>query len=164
LHTSPVDTQEEELKNLFTPVLATLALAASPAFADESFNEETVAAMKDGIVIEAPWGVSMKEDEVIVFMTIHNGGEKSDTIMGISSDSADTATIAKFDGGPLQNAEGIESLETPKGEATTLDQDGYHIMLSDLTETLESGDTVPVTLQFEDMGELKVDVSITVIQ
>ena len=152
------------MKKLLTPVLAIAAFAASPALADEAFNEDAVAAMKDGIVIEAPWAVSMKDDEIIVFMTIHNGGEDSDTIMGISSDAAETATIAKFDGGPMLNAEGIEELETPKGEATNLDQDGYHIMLTDLKDKVEGGDTVPVTLQFKDTGELKVDVSVAVMQ
>ena len=152
------------MKKLLTPVLATVAFAASPALADEAFNEDTVAAMKDGIVIEAPWAVSMKDDEIIVFMTIHNGSEDSDTIMGISSDAAKTATIAKFDGGPMLNSQGVENLDTPKGKATTLDQDGYHIVLTDLKEKLESGDTVPVTLQFEDTGELKVDVSVAVMQ
>lgn len=165
---SPVDTLEEELKKLLTPVLAaaaSVAAVASPALADEAaFNEEAVAAMKGNIVIEAPWAVSMKEDEIIVFMTIHNGGDESDTITGISSDLAETAAIARFEGGAMLNAEGVESLEAPQGEATSLDQDGYHLVLTDLTDEIESGDTVPVTLRFEEMGELDVDVSVTVIQ
>ena len=151
------------MKKLLIPALAAAAFSASPVLADEAaFNEETVAAMKGHIVIEAPWGVSMKEGEIIVFMTIHNGGDESDTITGISSDMAETATIARFDG-PMLNPEDVESLETPMGEATNLDQDGYHLVLTDLTGEIESGDTVPVTLRFEDMGELKVDVSVTVM-
>jgi len=160
---------EEELKKLLIPALATAAFVAplgvSPAFADEAaFTEDAVAAMKGGIVIEAPWAVSMKDDEIIVFMTIHNGGEDSDVITGITSDLAESAGIARFDGGAMLNSEAVETLETPKGEATTLDQDGYYLLLTELTEEIESGDTVPVTLQFEDMGELLVDVSVTVIQ
>ena len=152
------------MKKLLVPAFAALSLAASPVLAQEAFNEEVVAAMKDGIVIEAPWAVSMKEGEIIVFMTIHNGSGASDTIMGISSDVAETAAIAKFDGGPMLNAEGVEKLDTPKGEATSLDQDGYHLVLTDLKKKVTSGDIVPVTLQFEDTGELKVDVSVAVMQ
>jgi len=153
------------LKKLLTPVLATVALVASSALADESsFNEDAVAAMKDGIVIEAPWAVSMKDDEIVVFMTIHNGGDASDTIKAITSDAAGTAGIAKYDGGPMLNPEPVEELETPKGEATTLDQDGYHLILTDLKEKVEGGDTVPVTLEFADGGELEVDVSVAVMQ
>jgi len=152
------------LKKLFTPVLATALIATSPLLAEEAFNEDAVAAMKDGIVIEAPWAVSMNEGEIIVFMTIHNGGEESDTIQSVSSDVADSAGIAKFDGGPMLNAEGVEMLETPQGEATNLDQDGYHLVLTDLTKPVESGDTVPVTLKFEETGELEVLVSVAVMQ
>lgn len=152
------------MKKLFTPVLAAAVLGALPALAEEGFNEDVVAAMKDGIVIEAPWAVSMKDDEIIVFMTIHNGGEDSDIIKGISSEVAETAGIAKFDGGPMLNAEGVDELETPKGEATSLDQDGYHLVLTNLREKVESGDTVPVTLEFEDTGMLEVLVSVAVMQ
>ena len=152
------------MKKLLTTVLATAVLTATPALAEDAFNEEAVAAMKDGIVIEAPWAVSMKDDEIIVFMTIHNGGEASDTIKAITSDVADTAGIAKYDGGPMLNPEEVETLDTPKGEATNLDQDGYHLVLTDLKEKVESGDTVPVTLEFEDTGELVVQVSVAVMQ
>ncbi len=151
------------MKRLFT-TLAVAALVASPALADEAFNEDAVAAMKDGIVIEAPWAVSMKDDEIIVFMTIHNGSEDSDTIKGISSKVADKAGIAKFEKGPMLNAKAVKTLDTPKGEATTLDQDGYHLILTELTEEIVGGDTVPVTLEFEDTGELEVMVSVAVMQ
>jgi len=151
------------LKRLLT-TLAAATFVASPSLADEAFNEEAVAAMKDGIVIEAPWAVSMKDDEIIVFMTIHNGGDESDTIKSISSKMADKAGIAKFEKGPMLNAKAVETLDTPKGEATTLDQDGYHLVLTELTEEIEGGDTVALTLEFEDTGELEVLVSVAVMQ
>ncbi len=153
------------MKKSLTPALAAAILTAAPALAEDApFNEDVVAAMKDGIVIEAPWAVSMKEGEIIVFMTIHNGGEEPDTIRGITSEVAAKAGIARFDGGPLLNAESVEMLETPQGEATNLDQDGYHLVLTDLTEAVESGDVVPVTLEFEDTGDLEVQVSVAVMR
>ena len=152
------------MNRLLVPAIAAAALLASPLVAqDAAFNEDAVAAMKGGIVIEAPWGVSMKDDEIIVFMTIHNGGDESDTIKAISSELADKAGIANFEGGALRDAQTIETLDTPKGEATNLDQDGYHIVLTELTDEIESGDIVPVTLEFEDTGDLEVQVSITVM-
>ena len=151
------------MKRLLTP-LAVVAFAASPALADDSFNEDAVAAMKDGIVIEAPWAVSMKDDEIIVFMTIHNGGEDSDTIKSVSSKAADKVGIAKFEKGPMLNSKAVETLDTPKGEATNLDQDGYHLVMTELTEEIEGGDTVALTLEFEDTGELEVLVSVAVMK
>ncbi len=154
------------MKRLLTRVaqatLVGVALTALPASADEeekAFNEDTVGAVMDGIVIETPWAVSMKKDEIFVFMTIHNGGDESDTIKSISSKFADKAGIAKFEKGPMLNAKAVESLEMPKGEAISLDQDGYHLVLTGLTEEIEAGDTLPVTLEFEEAGELEVPVS-----
>ena len=153
------------MRKALIPALAAATFTVSPVFAeDTSFNEDAVAAMKDGIVIEAPWAVSLKEDEIIVFMTIHNGSEDSDTIKGVKSKVADKAGIAKFEDGPMRNAKAIETLATPKGEATSLDQDGYHLILTELTEDVESGDSVPLTLEFEDTGELEVIVSVAVMQ
>ncbi len=152
------------MNRFLVSALAVSTLLASPLAAeDTSFNEDAVAAMKGGIVIEAPWGVSMKKDEIIVFMTIHNGGEESDVIKAVKSDVAETVGIANFEGGSMRDSKNVETLDTPKGEATTLDQDGYHLVLTDLTEEIESGDTVPLTLEFEDTGDLDVQVSITVI-
>ena len=152
------------MNRLLATAFAATALLATPLVAQEaSFNEDAVAAMKGGIVIEAPWGVSMKKDEIIVFMTIHNGGEETDTIKAVSSEVADKAGIANFESKSMRDSKSLETLETPKGEATNLDQDGYHLVLTELTEEIESGDIVPVTIEFEDTGELEVQVSVTVI-
>ncbi len=162
---SPVDTLEEvKLKHLLTTLCTATALLAAPAFADDStFNEDAVAAMKGGIVIEAPWAVSLKDDEVLVFMTIHNGSDDADTIKSVSSKAAENVAIAKFDGGAMQNSEDLETLDTPKGEATNLTQDGYHLRLTDLKEKVKSGDTISLQLDFEETGDLMVDVSVAVM-
>lgn len=152
------------MKHLLTTLCTATALFAAPVMAEEgSFNEDAVAAMKGGIVIEAPWAVSLKDDEVLVFMTIHNGSKETDTIKSVSSKAADSVAIAKFDGGAMQNSEDLDTLETPKGEATNLTQDGFHLRLTDLKEKVKSGDTIPLKLTFEDTGELMVDVSVAVM-
>ena len=152
------------MKRLLATAMVTSALLTSAAIADETFNQDAVAAMKGGIVIEAPWAVSLKDDEIIVFMTIHNGGDESDKIIGVSSEVSENAILAQFEGGPMQNSTELKLLNTPKGEATNLDQDGYHLLLSDLKEPVEGGETVPIRLNFEESGELEVLVSVAVMQ
>lgn len=153
------------MKRILATALAASTLLATAAHAqDNTFNQDAVAAMKGGIVIEAPWAVSVKDDQILVFMTIHNGGDESDKIIGISSEIADRAMIAEFEGGPMQDSKELKLLNTPKGEATSLDQDNYHILLSELNEEVESGDTVPLIIQFEETGELEVLVSVAVMQ
>lgn len=152
------------MNRLIAFAAAAAAIAVSPVMAEEKeFDETIVAAMKDGIVIEAPWAVSMKDDELIVFMLIHNSAE-TDTIKSVSSEIAEDAHMAKFEAPGMQKPETLETLNTPGGEATSLDQDGYHLNLSGLKGKLKNGDIVPVTLSFEETGDIEVQVSVAIPQ
>lgn len=44
----------------------------------------------------------------------------------------------------------IQGLDIHSGKATELKPGGYHVMLMDLKQQLKAGDTVPLTLTFED--------------
>ena len=54
----------------------------------------------------------------------------------------------------------IESLELPAGETMVLEPGGYHIMLIELVAPLESGETIEVTLTFENAGERTITVPV----
>jgi copper(I)-binding protein len=53
----------------------------------------------------------------------------------------------------------VDQIDIPAGETVTLEPGGYHIMLIDLAKPIESGDTVPVTLDFEKAGKIEVDAT-----
>jgi len=156
----------------FTTPLAIAAaiFVAAPAFAEDKaepekvFTQDSVAAMQGDIVIEAPYAIAMKKDEILVFMTIHNGAKQDDVITGVASDAAAKATLANY-----ERADGerttkmLEKLETPGNNAVMMDQDGYHVVLSDLKKPVEGGDTIPLTLTFAETGDLKVEVSVAVL-
>ena len=152
-----------------TPLaLAIATLVAAPAFADEEpekvFTQDSVAAMQGDIVIEAPYAVAMKDDEILVFMTIHNGAKADDVITSVSSEAADTASLANYEGsGSERTTKTLEKLDTPGNHAVMMDQDGYHVVLSDLKKPVEGGDTIPITLTFAETGDLKVEVSVAVL-
>jgi copper(I)-binding protein len=59
--------------------------------------------------------------------------------------------------GAMMGMRPIDSLELPAGEEVALEPGGYHIMLMDLVQPIEEGDTVPVTLTFEKAGEIEVE-------
>ena len=46
-------------------------------------------------------------------------------------------------------------LEIAKGRTMSLKPGGYHVMLMDLKQQIKGGDTVPVTLTFEEIGSRK---------
>lgn len=54
----------------------------------------------------------------------------------------------------------IESLELPAGETIALEPGGYHIMLLDLADPLETGETFDLTLTFANAGEQVVTVEV----
>lgn len=155
----------------FTKPLAFIAasLVAAPAFAEEQpelvFSQDSVAAMQGDIVIESPYGVAFKEDEILVFMTIHNGAKDDDVITSVSSEAAEKADLAEYEGsGKDRKTNTLEEIETPGNNAVMMDQDGYHVVLSDLKEPIKSGETIPLILNFAETGELKVEVSVTVLE
>jgi len=155
----------------FTKTLALTAatLVAAPAFADEEpelvFSQDSVAAMQGDIVIEAPYGVAFKEDEILVFMTIHNGAKADDVITSVSSEAAEKADLAEYEGsGGDRKTTKLEEIETPGNNAVMMDQDGYHVVLSELKEPIKNGETIPLILNFAETGELKVEVSVSVLQ
>ena len=49
----------------------------------------------------------------------------------------------------------LPALDLPAGQAVELKPGGYHVMLMDLKQQLKGGDTVPVTLTFEDIASKK---------
>jgi len=160
----------------FTAPLAFTAaiLVAAPAFAEDKaeaqepelvFSQDSVAAMQGDIVIESPYAVAMKEDEILVFMTIHNGAKADDVITSVSSEAAKKANLAEYEGsGADRKTKTLEEIATPGNNAVMMDQSGYHVVLTDLKEPVEGGDTIPLTLTFAETGDLKVEVSVAVLK
>jgi len=129
---------------------AVASLVAAPAFAEEQpelvFSQDSVAAMQGDIVIEAPYGVD-------------------DVITSVSSEAAEKADLAEYEGrGKDRKTNKLEEIETPGNNAVMMDQDGYHVVLSDLKEPIKNGETIPLILNFAETGELKVEVSVSVLE
>jgi periplasmic copper chaperone A len=54
----------------------------------------------------------------------------------------------------------VERIDIPAGATVRLEPGGFHIMLLDVQQTLEPGDTVEVTLVFESAGEVVVTAEV----
>jgi copper(I)-binding protein len=51
----------------------------------------------------------------------------------------------------------VDMIDLPAGEAVQLKPGGYHVMLMKLKAPITKGMTVPVTLTFEQAGQVTVD-------
>jgi copper(I)-binding protein len=60
----------------------------------------------------------------------------------------------KMDGGVMK-MKAIERLPLPAGQTVALKPGGYHVMLMGLAQPLNAGDSIPVTLTFEDKAGKK---------
>ena len=62
--------------------------------------------------------------------------------------------------GSVMKMRAIAGLELPAGKVVDLKPGGYHVMLMDLVQPLNEGDTVPLKLTFEDKAGKKQTVEV----
>ena len=132
--------------------LATLILVAFalPAAAQDIIIEDAYARVaRPG----APAGAA--------FFVIRNEAEESDRLIGARTEFAAMAEVhTHIDAGngvmQMRPVEG--GLEIPAGGEHALERGGDHIMIMGLSERFEEGDVLPLTLIFENAGEISLDV------
>ncbi len=97
-----------------------------------------------------------------IFFELMNHGE-ADRLIAASTDVArrtELHTHQEDANGVMKMIHLEEGFELPAGESVMLARGGKHVMLMGLTQPLEDGATVPLTLTFEKAGEVKVEVPV----
>jgi copper(I)-binding protein len=96
------------------------------------------------------------------YLTIENKGSAPDRLISGSADVADKVQVHEMTTSngvmtmrPLDNGLTIEP-----GKTVKLAPGGYHLMLFDLKTPLKQGDKVPVTLEFEKAGKVKLTLDV----
>ena len=97
-----------------------------------------------------------------IFLEVMNAGP-ADRLIGASTPAAGQTMLHTH----KEDANGVikmihvdEGFEVPAGGTLELKRGGKHVMLMGLTGPLEQGDTVPLTLIFEQAGEISVEVPV----
>lgn len=128
------------MRNLLAAVLIALPLAA---MADP------------GIKVDHAWSrAAMAGREGVVYLTITNSGAP-DTLTAVSTPVAAMAQVHQTtsDNGVMKMRP-VTSLPIGQDKSVTLAPGGYHIMLMNLKQTLEQGNSFPVTLTFAKAGPI----------
>ncbi len=128
------------------------ALLVAPAGAQE---------IKAGdLVITQAWSRATPGGAKIAggYLTIENKGATADRLIGGSADVA-----GKFEVHEMAMKDGVmtmrpldKGLVIEPGKTVKLAPGGYHLMLMDLKSPLKQGDKLPVTLEFEKAGKVKL--------
>jgi periplasmic copper chaperone A len=119
--------------------------------------------MEAGIHIDDAWvrPAPMAGGTGAAYMQISNGGPGDDRLMGVRADFAQSVEIHEsvhHDG--MASMHSVDAIDLPAGGTITLETGGYHAMLIDIAEPLQAGDTVVLTLIFEQAGEIEITAEV----
>lgn len=96
-----------------------------------------------------------------IFMIIRNEGRQDDRLVGVSGDAAEFVelhTTETRDGVTMMAQ--IPGIDIPGGDEVVLERGGLHIMLINLKQDLNEGDSVTVELQFEQSGSRTITAEV----
>lgn len=96
------------------------------------------------------------------YMIITNSGKEPDRLVGAKADVSNAVEIHEtvMDGDVMRMQPVQGGIEVPAGGQVELKPGGYHVMFIGLTRDLNAGDKLPLTLQFEKAGDVKVEAEV----
>ncbi|HME28151.1 MAG TPA: copper chaperone PCu(A)C [Acetobacteraceae bacterium] len=96
----------------------------------------------------------------VVYLTITDTGPP-DKLIGVTTPVAAKAELHQsFDDNGVMKMRPVASLPIEPGKPATLAPGGYHIMLTDLKQTLKPGDSFSVTLKFATAGQITATATV----
>lgn len=96
------------------------------------------------------------------FLTVANGGAQDDRLVAARSDLAAEVQIHEMtmNGSVMKMRELPEGLPIPAGQTVELKPGGYHLMFIGVIRPFAEGQTIPLTLSFEQAGEVALQVPV----
>ncbi|NJO38949.1 MAG: copper chaperone PCu(A)C [Rhizobiales bacterium] len=145
------------MRTLLTTATLVLSLAL-PAVADEAGTGQA-----GDVMIHDGWARASlgSNPNSAAYMTLENHGDTADKLIKAASPAAEKAELhTHIMENDIAKMRPVEAIEVAPGEPTVLQPGGLHVMLMGLTGKLEEGGTMPVTLTFENAGEVTLDLPI----
>jgi periplasmic copper chaperone A len=96
------------------------------------------------------------------YLAIENKGSQPDRLVGGSADVADRVQVHEMavNNGLMTMRPLEKGLVIEPGKTVKLAPGGYHLMLVDLKRPLKQGDKLPITLEFEKAGHVKLSLEV----
>jgi periplasmic copper chaperone A len=118
-------------------------------------------AQQNGIKVENAWSrAAMAGRTGVVYLTIVDTGAP-DRLVGASAPVARAADLHEsFTDHGVTKMRAVAALPVEPGKPVTLAPNSYHIMLTDLKQPLNPGDSFPLTLTFEKAGPVTATVAV----
>ncbi|MET4130528.1 copper chaperone PCu(A)C [Roseovarius sp. MBR-6] len=114
------------------------------------------------ITVTDPWARAtiLANRPGAAYLTLES--DTNDRLMAIETPAAGHVMIHRIetDDSGVSRMVHLETLDLPPGKLVTLAPGGMHLMLMGLAAKLEEGGTFPLTLRFEEAGEMTVEMPI----
>jgi copper(I)-binding protein len=149
-------------RKVLAPAIAALVLVAASLAGGAAAEPVRVGSLE----IEGPWARAsvgtMRPSAA--YMIIRNAGDRPDRLVRVKTPAAGQAEIhATVMEGDMMRMRPAEGLEIPPGGELRLEPGGLHVMLMQLRHPLEEGASLPMTLVFEQAGEVTVEAPIAAL-
>jgi periplasmic copper chaperone A len=97
-----------------------------------------------------------------VYFVIDNPLAEADTLLGAQCEAAMMTEVhmTETDASGKSMMKHQESVGVPSGQKVEFKPGGLHVMLMNLKNDLEPGQTLPVTLQFANAGEVQITATV----
>jgi copper(I)-binding protein len=145
-------------KAAFRPTLDVLLLVALTAAAHAG-----EVARLGPLEIDTPWARATigTARPGAAYVTFRNTGDQLEKLVGISTPAAAHPEVHEMtQEGDVMKMRPAGPLEIPPGEEVHLEPGGMHMMLMQLRQPLEEGDSIPITFTFREAGEITVSAPI----
>ena len=115
------------------------------------------------IRIDSAWARAsvMADRPAAAYLTVTNLGEDADRLVAVESAIAGKAEfhVTEHKDGVMRMRR-VDGLKVPAGTSVALAPGAAHIMLMHLDHMLMEGETIPLTVQFENAGEATLSVPV----
>lgn len=141
------------------PLLIALALFGLPGC--------LLAAGADVIIAKEPYvrAVPPGMANTAAFMRLENGDKSDHVLVGAESPVAKVVELhTHIHEGGMMMMRKVDKIALPAGKGVDLQPGGLHIMLLGLVKELQPGETVEVTLVYEDGSKSKVSATVRSLQ
>lgn len=147
------------MKSLNRILLVLLSLAT--ACSAEADRSPMPVAVLDGLEIyDALAPASPAPDIASLYFTVVNTGSSPDTLVAVQTDAGRAMLHDMVTEDGLSRMTHVPTIAIAAADTLRLVPGSYHVMLSHLSQPIEVGDTISVTLQFARAGELSFDAAV----
>ncbi|MFV0455021.1 MAG: copper chaperone PCu(A)C [Pseudomonas sp.] len=140
-----------------------LGTASLTALANDHTHAHSHASKAQAFEITQVWSRAMPPSAPTgaVYFSLRNPSGQADRLTGAHTPRAERAELhTHVHKGDMMRMEQVEAVEVPADGQVAFEPGGHHVMLFKLSEPLAAGDHFPLTLVFEQAGEVTVEVSV----